>query len=353
MRLVPAAELTEFANRGIVFSDNFSKANCDGLLYEVRLGRKWQSVTTNQEQFQTIDGLYHLRPREVVNVEVFERFNLNDEAGRPVFGAFVISSARHLAGGLSHHTTLIDPGFKGTASITLENMRNFPTRAFRPGQDSVAKLLVFEMDPDEVPESWEATSAFVGIGPSELPRFWSDIHLSKPWVPVHSAHQDQLDELSLQGPPFDVIAAQLRRANAALGLNGGSGDSRVVVIEETVRESTLAIRDLVSDSVRNVARVNALEDASLEVRERVSDIEGALRADRSEKVSTKRESRRFWIMVSVTLLAALVGAVVGSVLTLWLAGAEAGGELGPPTPGSTSNSQTMAYTRDCPIFLVI
>jgi hypothetical protein len=284
-----------------------------------------QSITSGEATYRPIDGTLVLGPREAVNVEINEKFRFTDENGRPVYCGLIIAGARLLAGGVSHPTTAIDPGFSHTTTLTLENLRNFPSRAFRPGADRIAKLLVLKLDQDEMPtDGWEETPAYLQSGPEEPPALWADFHMLPGWTPVLDATINQLDDLRRHGPPFDVLAAHLREHRKQLFGDDGvkrtiaSAVNRVGKRADTATEAiqiTNRIVEVIKEAQDDLGqRLGGIADT-------VADIQKWRHAEQerhgAELEAARRgmiDSRRHWVIVLVTFAAA----VLGSVLSIWL-----------------------------------
>lgn len=318
MRIVSAHEIGELAQRGLIIREHFRPQNCDGLFYLLTLGRNVQSISKGKARYETIDGLLELGPFESMNVEINERLCFKDAEGAPVYWGLILAGARLLASGVSHPATAVDPGFDGTTTLTLQNLRNFPSQSFRPGQDRIAKLLVVELEPSEVPDGWEPTPAYLDSGRDAPPTTWGDVHLFPRWLPQTAAHQSQLEELYELGPPFDVVAAHIAEQRSLLSIGEGEG---------------LSLPGQVAALTTNAASLRAsLDDAQVQASRMSSDIAeiqqdvDSLKAFRSQEIERRGaaldqqrlswiETRRNRVIVIVTIVTALAGAITGAIVT--------------------------------------
>ncbi|MDX6683171.1 MAG: hypothetical protein QOG94_3210 [Solirubrobacteraceae bacterium] len=318
MRIVNAAEIEELAGKGLVIRANFRRQNCDGLFYHLTLGSHVQSVSAGEATYREVDGLLRLGPGEVVNVEINEKFCLADAKGAPIYWGLIIAGARLLAGGVSHPATAIDPGFQHTTTLTLENLRNFPSQPFRVGQERIAKLLVLELARNELPEAWEETPAYSQSGPEEPPSVWPDVHLYPTWRPGATTTSKQLDELPELGPPFDVITAHLAEHRRLLSAGLDDQPSLPARVSELVSDATsvrTAMEEVRAEAGRMTRQVAEIEEDVKELESAFKDAEAKYRRESDARQSSLRESRRYWVLLLVTIATALGGGAVGAFIT--------------------------------------
>jgi deoxycytidine triphosphate deaminase len=317
MRVLRGEEISQLGEQGLLIRENFRAAYCEGVSYSLTLGSRFQSIsksTARDRNYQTIDGLLTLDPSEAVNVEINEKFNFVDRDGNPRYFGIILANARLLAGGVSHPATMMDPGFRGTTTLTLVNLRNFPSRSFRPGSDKIAKLIVVEVGADEFPRAWEETPAYLQSGPNEPPVLWGEFHMNAPWQPSQQANVNDLRSLgAVHGPPFDVIESHLLEQRKMLHAEDGSPLHLTTVVNK-VREDA----ESVSRSIAFIThRVETLERAQGDLTAKVSaassglsELQNASLTEKTQLRQEKRETRRYWVNITVAIIAAVIGAVV-------------------------------------------
>lgn len=323
MRIVQADEIEYLSKQGLIIRDQFRSGNCEGIGYGLTLGPRVQSISRTEEAYRRIEGVLVLAPSEAVNVEVNEKFNLVDRDGVPRYFGLVVSGARLLAGGVAHPATYIDAGFRRTASLTLINLRNFPSRAFRPGSDIIAKLIVIELSQDEIPPDWEETPAYRQSGPDDLPVLWPDFHLM-PGRPV-SQNMDTsvLQEIAeYSGYPFDVLAMNVLTHQRLLHRRDGEEinleDSFSLLrgAESSINRTVEFLMRRVDAVEREYAKVEGKAVSALSI---VEDLKEARFADRDRRTRDKMEGRRFWVTTIVAVLSAVIGAILTIILShFWL-----------------------------------
>lgn len=323
MRVVNAEELKSLNKRGLIIRDQFRPGNCEGISYSLTLGPRVQSISRTEQTYRHIEGALVLAPGEAVNVEINEKFNFTDEDGAPRYFGIILAGARLLAGGVLHPATFIDPGFRHTTTLTLINLRNFPSRSFRPGSDTIAKLIVVEFASNEMPLGWEETPAYRQSGPDELPVLWADFHMMPIWSPTRGATISGLEEVYEScGPPFDVLAAHMLEQRKLLADREGRG----IVLSDalrSLRDEDSRIEGLIDFVMR---RVEVIERGQVEVEAKaatalsgVGDLKTTQLAEHDRSIRERLEGRRYWITIIVAVLAAILGAVVTIVLNhFWL-----------------------------------
>jgi deoxycytidine triphosphate deaminase len=314
MRILRGEEIRELGAQGLLIRDRFRAGNCEGVSYNLTLGPRYQSITKTEQGYRQISGALTLEPSEAVNVEINEKFNFVDARGRPRYFGVVIANARLLAGGVSHPATMIDPGFRHTTTLTLLNLRNFPSRPFRPGADKIAKLIIIELGLEELPSGWEETPAYMQSGPDDLPVLWSDFHMMPTWQPTNEAVLNALRAVGPRyGPPFDILQSHLLEHRKGLYSEDGSLLS-LAGITKTVREDAASFSKT-ADFLSH--RIEALERAQGELSTRISaaaadvaEVQHAQLAEKSQVRQEHRDTRRYWINVIVAIVAAVIGAAV-------------------------------------------
>jgi hypothetical protein len=323
MRVVHAEELRSLCKQGLIIRDQFRPGNCEGITYSLTLGSRVQSISRTEPRYRQIEGTLVLAPGEAVNVEINEKFNFADENGVPRYFGIILAGARLLAGGVLHPATLIDPGFRHTTTLTLINLRNFPSRAFRPGSDTIAKLIVVEFAKDEIPPGWEETPAYRQSGPDDLPVLWADFHMMPEWSPTRGATVSALEQVYESfGPPFDVLAAHIFEHRRLLSDREGGGILLSNVLG-ALREEDSRIERMLDFLTR---RVEAIERDQTEIDVKagtalsgLGELKDERLAERDRSLRDRAEGRRYWITTVVAVLAAIVGAVVTIVLShFWL-----------------------------------
>ena len=314
MRIIRGEEIRELGAQGLLIRDRFRADNCEGVSYSLTLGPRYQSISKTEQAYRKISGTLTLEPSEAVNVEINEKFNFVDAEGRPRYFGIIVANARLLAGGVSHPATMIDPGFRHTTTLTLLNLRNFPSRPFRPGSDKIAKLIVIELGLEELPSGWEETPAYMQSGPDDLPVLWSDFHMMPTWQPMHEASLEALREVGQRyGPPFDVLQSHILEHRKGIYAKDGSLLSIAEVVK-SVRDDAASFSKT-TDFLSH--RIDALERAQSELSARIStaaadvaEVQRAQLADESQVRQERRDTRRYWLSVTVAVIAAIIGAAV-------------------------------------------
>nr|MDT0658497.1 hypothetical protein [Micromonospora sp. DSM 115978] len=337
VRILRAREISALAAQGILIRDQFRPKHCEGVTYSLTLGSRVQSITRTERSYRKIDGALVLEPRESVNVEINEKFNFLDGKGRPAYCGLVIAGAKLLAGGVSHPATFIDPGFQHTTTLTLVNLRNHPSRSFRPGSDYIAKLIVFSLTTAEIPEGWEATSAYRQSGPDDLPVLWSDSHLLASWTP-RGADPAALSAVPQLGPPYDLLASHLLEQRDLLVDDTGQQRS----VRDVNREIITLNRELthVTDTTsRQLALLDrAQKDLAARVAGQDSELANMRRASQEESLRRQRE-RTDASRYRGNLIIAVVSAIVGALVSAWLTVTIAGNGSPDPAPAVTPTVQ--------------
>jgi deoxycytidine triphosphate deaminase len=314
MRILRGEDIRELGTRGIIIRERFRPGNCEGITYNLTLGSRVQSISKTEQGYKKIEGALVLDPSESVNVEINEKFKFADMEGRPRYFGLILASARLLAGGVSHPATVIDPGFSHTTTLTLINLRNFPSRSFRPGSDPIAKLIVVELDPDEVPSGWEETPAYMQSGPDDLPVLWSDFHLMPAWRPVLAPSLNLLEDLGESyGPPFDVIGSHLLEQRRLMYEDDGSPISSAA-LRRALREQDVSLTRAFAFASQ---RIDALERFQRELDSRsnialsgITELQESRISEKARLQEDHRDSRRYWITIIIALVAAVLGAAV-------------------------------------------
>jgi deoxycytidine triphosphate deaminase len=322
MRILRGEDIKRLGAEGIIIREKFRSANCEGVSYNLTLGNRVQSISRTEQGYRAIQGALVLGPSESVNVEINEKFNFADKEGRPRYFGLILASARLLAGGVSHPATIIDPGARHATTLTLVNLRNFPSRSFRPGSDSIAKLVVIDLGLEELPVAWDATPAYAQAGAEELPVLWSDFHLMPKWAPILRPEAAELEGLaSTYGPPFDILASYISQYLDQLVDDAG----RPISVRELVRSFNYGndrqdeLRDLLARRIEALERDQATVDARVSgVAKSLAELYEARLADRAKASEERRESRRYFVATLVAIGAAILGAVATVLLSRYV-----------------------------------
>ena len=312
MRILTGPEIEELASKGTLFHSGFRKSHCETMFYSLTLGRKVQSVTKNETRFRELTEPLIIGPREAVNVEILEKFKFVDEEGRPRYGGLIVSIARLLSGGIAHPATVVDPGFSRATYLTLINFRSYPGPRMFPGRDKIAKLIIFEYEPQEqMPPNWEPSAAYELVAQDELPVFWASP--AEPWQPAQRVTKQDIERLIDFGTPYDQIAVALLEQTRLIDILNTKIDS----LEATIKE----LKDLIAMLEKQLVVATTKQDKMSEdlayTRGEVAAWHQKRIEDAERQIDRRLGQRQLRLSLWVSSTIALLAAIIGGLATLY------------------------------------
>jgi len=187
-------DIINLCTKGFLIVDGFEINQVHQTCYDLRIGEKAYSFSTNEYINISEDKPLVLRQREVISISTFEAVYM-----LPGIAARIYSRVGLISGGISHTSTYVDPGFVGHLRISIVNHSNRHIEL--KYRDSFCKMEFVKLGKN-------VSRPYTGSHRNPDPKIPSNFHELNP---RHISDEQILDvnflqkELEFYGEPYDAL----------------------------------------------------------------------------------------------------------------------------------------------------